>query len=46
MSDLSEKNELIKVSKGDEIAYNRLCYRYHQQLGKHVFLITNSADIR
>jgi RNA polymerase sigma-70 factor (ECF subfamily) len=45
MSDLSEKNELIKVSKGDESAYNRLYYRYHQQLGKHVFRITNSMDL-
>jgi RNA polymerase sigma-70 factor (family 1) len=45
MSDLSEKNDLIKVSKGDEIAYNRLYYRYHQQLGTHIFRITNSMDL-
>ena len=45
MSDLSENNELIKVSKGDEIAYNRLFYRYHQQLGTHIFRITNSMDL-
>lgn len=45
MSDFSESNELIKVSKGDEMAYNRLYYRYHQQLGKHVFRITNSMDL-
>jgi RNA polymerase sigma-70 factor (ECF subfamily) len=45
MSDLSERNELLKVSKGDEMAYNRLYYRYHQQLGKHVFRITNSMDL-
>jgi RNA polymerase sigma-70 factor (ECF subfamily) len=45
MSDLSEKNELIRVSEGDEMAYNRLYYKYHQQLGKHVFQITNSMDL-
>jgi len=45
MSDLSERNELIKVSNGDEMAYSQLYYRYHQQLGKHVFRITNSLDL-
>jgi RNA polymerase sigma-70 factor (family 1) len=45
MSDLSEKSELIKVSEGDEIAYSRLYYKYHQQLGNHVFRITNSMDL-
>ncbi|MDO8991937.1 RNA polymerase sigma factor [Daejeonella sp.] len=45
MSDLSESNELIKVAGGDEIAYNRLYYKYHQQLGKHIFRITNSVDL-
>jgi len=42
---LSESNELIKVAGGDERAFRRLYFKYHQQLGIHVFRITNSMDL-
>ena len=45
MSDLSERNDLLVVSKTEELACNRLYYRYHQPLGNHVLLITNSVEI-
>lgn len=41
----SEKDLLIKVSAGDEDAFRQLFSKYHQQLGIHIFRITNSVDI-
>ena len=41
----SEKDLLIKVSAGDEDAFRQLFLKYHQQLGIHIFRITNSVDI-
>jgi len=45
LSPYSEKNLLIKVSAGDEDAFRQLFLKYHQQLGIHIFRITNSVDI-
>lgn len=41
----SEEDLLIKVSAGDEDAFRHLFLKYHQQLGIHIFRITNSVDI-
>lgn len=48
MADLSlcsEKDLLVKVSEGDEDAFRHLFSKHHQQLGIHIFRITNSVDI-
>lgn len=41
----SEEDLLIKVSEGDEDAFRQLFLQYHQQLGSHIFRITDSIDI-
>lgn len=41
----SEEDLLIRVSVGDEDAFRQLFLKYHQQLGIHIFRITNSVDI-
>ncbi|HEY1062226.1 MAG TPA: sigma-70 family RNA polymerase sigma factor [Daejeonella sp.] len=45
LSPYSEKKLLIKVSAGEEDAFRQLFLKYHQQLGIHIFRITNSVDI-
>jgi RNA polymerase sigma-70 factor (ECF subfamily) len=40
-----EDDLLTKVSAGDETAFRQLFLMYHQQLGTHIFRITNSVDI-
>jgi RNA polymerase sigma-70 factor (family 1) len=37
-----EKELLQKVAAGDEIAFTRLFDAYHQQLGQHIFRLTES----
>lgn len=41
----SEEDMLIRVSVGDEDAFRQLFLKYHQQLGMHIFRITNSTDV-
>lgn len=47
MSDLfySEKKLLIEVASGNEDAFRKLFLKHHQQLGTHIFRITNSIDL-
>ena len=48
MSDLaecSEKDLLNKVAEGNEDSFRQLFSKYHQQLGTHIFRITNSVDL-
>jgi len=43
---LHHENELLlKVAAGDEHAFRRLFTAYHQQLGIHIYRITNSAEL-
>jgi len=41
----SDNDLLIKASEGDEQAFAQLFYKYHHQLGLHIFRITNSMVI-
>lgn len=48
MSDLlvnSEKDLLRRASDGDELAFQHLFLKYHNQLGKHIVRISNSIDL-
>lgn len=40
----SEKDMLLKVANGDEECFRQLFLKYHQQLGTHVYRLTNSLD--
>ncbi len=40
-----EKELLKQVAQGDESAFSRLFYAYHQQLGQHVFRLTESMAL-
>lgn len=43
---LHHENELLlKVAVGDEHAFRQLFTAYHQQLGIHIYRITNSAEL-
>ncbi|WP_454803003.1 RNA polymerase sigma factor [Mucilaginibacter phyllosphaerae] len=48
MSDLvlpSEKELLLRVSYGDEIAFSELFKAHHQRLGTHIYRITDSVEL-
>ena len=41
----SEKSLLAKVAFGDEQAFSELFYAHHQQLGIHIYRITESVEL-
>ena len=45
MGILSDSDQLIMVAAGNEMAFKQLFLKYHQQLGAHIFRITNSMDL-
>ena len=46
MSDLYAESELlIAVASGNEDAFRQLFFRYHQELGTHVFRVANSIEL-
>ncbi len=45
MGILSDSDQLIMVAAGNELAFKKLFLKYHQQLGTHIFRITNSMDL-
>jgi RNA polymerase sigma-70 factor (family 1) len=45
IAQLNEKQLLIQVASGDECAFRQLFMAHHQQLGVHMFRITNSAEL-
>jgi len=42
---LKERELLIQVASGNEYAFRQLFMAHHQQLGVHMFRITNSAEL-
>lgn len=48
MSSFSHPDEdewLVRVAEGDELAFRRLFYQYHQQLGTYLLKITGSVEL-
>ena len=45
MGILSDSDQLIMVAAGNEMAFKQLFLKYHQQLGTHIFRITNSMEL-
>ena len=45
MGILSDSDQLIMVAAGNELALKQLFLKYHQQLGTHIFRITNSMEL-
>ena len=45
MVSISERHLLAKVALGDEHAFSELFYAYHQQLGTHIYRITDSVEL-
>jgi RNA polymerase sigma-70 factor (ECF subfamily) len=41
----SEKDLLVQVANGDEESFRQLFLKHHQQLGSHIFRLTNSMDL-
>jgi RNA polymerase sigma-70 factor (ECF subfamily) len=41
----NEKELLIKISQGDEVAFTQLFYAYHNRLGAYVYRLTRSSEV-
>lgn len=42
---LNEQELLLRIADGDEFAFKRLFNAYHQQLGTHIFRLTDSMEL-